>query len=139
MQHGTQRRALAFGLFLPALATAAPEHVSPTFGGMAVLNMLLGLFCVVGLILGCAWFLKRLNIAPNMRNENLSVLALLNIGQKEKIALIKAGDKQILVGITLQNIRTLHVFDSPVVAESAVPKHDFAKKLHAMLERGEVR
>jgi Cu(I)/Ag(I) efflux system membrane fusion protein len=48
---------------------------------------------------------------------------------RERIALVDVGGKQILIGVTPQAIRTLHVFDEPVVAPDEPVSGDFARKL----------
>ena len=67
----------------------------------------------------------------------LSVLATLNLGHKEKIALIKVGQQQILVGVTAAQINTLHVLDEKLEikttamsnSQSKPDKKQFAAKL----------
>ena len=53
--------------------------------------------------------------------------------QLERIALVDVGGQQILLGITPSSIRTLHVFDEPVVEPGKPVPGDFAKRLQGMI------
>ena len=101
------------------------------------LQMFLGLFLVVGLIFGMAWFMRRLSGVNSVAAGNLKVLGGISVGQRERVVLIQAGDTQILVGVGPSQIRTLHVMDEPIssVAETASkPSNGFAEKLHAAIK-----
>ena len=101
------------------------------------LQMFLGLFLVVGLIFGMAWFMRRLSGINSVASGNLKVLGGISVGQRERVVLVQAGDTQLLVGVAPGQIRTLHVMDEPIssVAEtSSKPSNGFAEKLHAAIK-----
>ncbi|MES2662461.1 MAG: flagellar biosynthetic protein FliO [Pseudomonadota bacterium] len=63
-----------------------------------------------------SWFLKKkFSLKPNGKNI-IGLVSVMNMGNKEKIALLKVGSQNILVGITQQNIRTLYTY--PVEEET---------------------
>ncbi len=101
------------------------------------LQMFLGLFLVVGLIFGMAWFMRRLSGVNSVAAGNLKVLGGISVGQRERVVLVQAGDTQLLVGVAPGQIRTLHVMDEPIssVAETgSKTSNGFAEKLHAAIK-----
>jgi flagellar protein FliO/FliZ len=117
------RIALAFVLSLagaPAtLLAAAPMPVTDPIGPGSVLQLTLSLAAVVGAIFGLGWILRRLHGLPGSTHRALKVIATLPVGTRERIAIIQAGDTQVLIGLSPGRIQTLHVLDRPVGATSA--------------------
>lgn len=136
------RPVLAFGLLLASMPLLAEETAS---GGLAkgqggdslvsLLSLGAGLIAVIALIFGCAWLVKRMNGLTGINSQAMRIVSVLSVGARERIVLIEVGGTQILVGITPSAIRTLHVFDEPVVTESGRIEGDFAKRLQAMIGR----
>jgi len=101
------------------------------------LQMFFGLFIVVGLIFGMAWFMRRMGNMSGMAAGNLKVLGGISVGQRERVVLIQAGETQLLVGVAPGEIRTLHVLDKPIATSSDVNvkvSSGFAEKLHAAIK-----
>ena len=101
------------------------------------LQMFFGLFIIVALILGLAWFMRRMGNMNSMAAGNLKVLGGLSVGQRERIVLVQAGKTQLLVGVAPGEIRTLHVMDEPILtSEETTQKNPsgFAEKLHAAIK-----
>ena len=88
---------------------------------------------VVAVIYGCAWIIRRMNGMTGMNNNAIKVVSVMAIGARERIALIEVGGQQILLGITPSAIRTLHVFDEPVVEAGSAGSGDFARRLQGMI------
>lgn len=134
---------LAPWLFVPALTLAqdetvreAPERAGSQSDAVATLaTMGIGLLVVVALIFGCAWLIRRMNGLTGMNSGAMKVISVMALGARERIALIDVAGTQILVGITPSSIRTLHVFDEPVVAPGQAVNGDFAKKLQSLMGR----
>ncbi len=112
-------------LAMPAgAATSAPGL--PDFA--SVLN---GLVIVVLLILGCGWLVKRSGKFSQVMQADIRVLSRINIGQRERIALVEVGQVNILIGIAPGHIQTLHVFERPVRDnKSALAEQGFGQQLH---------
>lgn len=117
---------------------------SPKIGsGAHLLNVTLGLALIVGLILGISWFVKRFSQGAFAGNSHLKIIATMPLGTRERIALIDAGGKQLLIGVTPTNINTLHVFDVPVTRPAGgggddsgdINSSEFGRKLMAILQR----
>lgn len=100
------------------------------------LTLGLGLVVVVVLILLSGWLVRRVQGLGGVNSQSLKVVSVLSVGQKERVALIEVAEKQILIGITPQSVRTLHVFDEPVVISSQPSGGDFAQKLQQVMGRG---
>jgi flagellar protein FliO/FliZ len=131
--------ALALLMINPAVAQEAVEKAAPdspvrapdTLG--TIVSLGLGLVAVVAVIYGCAWIIRRMNGMTGMNNNAIKVVSVMAIGARERIALIEVGGQQILLGITPSAIRTLHVFDEPVVEAGSAGSSDFARRLQGMI------
>ena len=96
-----------------------------------------GLIVVLAVILFSGWIARRVQGLGGVNTQALKVVAVLSVGQKERVALVEVGGKQILIGVTPQSVRTLHVFDEPVVTGSqSAGSSDFARKLQQVMGRG---
>ncbi|WP_203300343.1 flagellar biosynthetic protein FliO [Marinobacter sediminum] len=112
-------------------AQEMPTRAPDTMGTMVSLG--LGLIAVIALIYGCAWIIRRMNGMTGMNNNAIKVVSVMALGARERLALIEVGGQQILLGITPSAIRTLHVFDEPVVDASNPPSGEFARRLQGMI------
>jgi flagellar protein FliO/FliZ len=84
---------------------------------------------VVLLIIGLGFFLKRLN--PNIGNNNdFKVIRSLPLGTKERLLIVEVDGKQLLLGVTPQNINYLHQLETPLEAQTSPV---FAKELSRFL------
>lgn len=107
------------------------------------LNVSLGLVFILLLIFFLAWFMRKIGYSNISGQGQLKLLATMNLGQKEKIALIQVGKQQLLVGVTANQINTLHVLDEPL--ETSEPQGtdigdtNFAKKLSDTLAKVKVK
>jgi flagellar protein FliO/FliZ len=119
--------------------TAAAVSAAATGTGSApdtlatMVTLGLGLLAVLALIFGCAWIVRRMGGMSGGNTRAIKVVSVMPMGTRERVALIEVGGKQILVGVTPQTIRTLHVFDEPVVSAGEPASGDFARKLQGMI------
>lgn len=114
--------------------TASRDSTADTMSTLVTLG--LGLLAVLALIFACAWVLRRMNGLTGMNNQSMKVVSVMALGARERIALIDVAGTQILVGITPTAIRTLHVFDEPVVSPGGkAPSGEFARRLHSLMGR----
>lgn len=139
---------LALGLtgLLPLLVMAQEAQQESGGDGMGVgapdtmttaLTLGAGLIVVLAVIVFSGWIARRVQGLGGVNTQALKVVAVLSVGQKERVALVEVGGKQILIGITPQSVRTLHVFDEPVVtASQPAGSGDFARKLQQVMGRG---
>lgn len=77
------------------------------------------LIVILLIIIGIAWLIKRSGFIIGGDNHLIRLLASIQVGQKERIALIQVGNEQILIGIAAGNVQKLHVMKEPVTAEKS--------------------
>lgn len=105
-------------------------------GAGEMLQMVMGLMFVIAIILGVAWFIRRMGTFQQMSHGALKILGGLSIGQRERVVLIQVGDKQLLVGVAPGQIRTLHVLDSAlkVNTNQKADNTSFSEKLQSVIQ-----
>lgn len=110
----------------------------PSLG--SALQVLFWLVVIVGLILLCAWILRRAGGMATGRGGVIRILTAISLGSRDRIALVEVGEKQILLGISPGRINTLHVFDEPVLDASSdqAPggrQSEFARRLQSTMQK----
>ena len=137
----------AFGLFLESrawmvvlltLATPARSQAdsAPELGsGTQLLSVLLSLALILLLIFALGWFLRRFSQGSVFGQKGMKVVASLPLGARERLVLVELGGQQILLGVTPQQVRTLHFFETPII-DSSQPSEpsDFRHKLQAFMQ-----
>jgi flagellar protein FliO/FliZ len=124
---------LSAGLFAaPVLAqreNTAPELFSAGYLAQVLGSLLLVVLCLFVVML----LLRRVNRFGQAGASPLRVLGSASVGTREKVVLLATGREQILLGVAPGNVRTLHVFETPVVdeSESAQGGGEFARVLRA--------
>lgn len=121
MLHGVQRvlgsALAALPLALPAVAAAAEQgNASLT---TPLIKLALGLVGVVAALLLFSRVLPRLNGLTATGHAKFRVLASLPVGQRERIVLMQAGQKQIVVGVAPGRVNALHVLDESLDVDAA--------------------
>jgi flagellar protein FliO/FliZ len=113
----------ALALF-PVRCGAADEGSVPIPDPLTGLGQILfGLVLVFGILAGCVWLLKRYS-SPVRGNGLLRVLGVTAVGPREKVVLLEVGEKILMLGVTPNNVRTLHVFghdELPIAPTPATP------------------
>jgi flagellar protein FliO/FliZ len=101
----------------------------------------LSLLVVLALIFALAALLKRVQRVKSGGTANLRVHGGLQVGPKERVLMIEAGGKHLLIGVAAGSVSTLHVFDQApqpgeTVTDSAPPLAGaFAEALKRALGR----
>lgn len=132
-------------LMTAATSAAAGEQGAATLGMSAAAEMLLWLLVVVGFILVCAWAFRRVSGGVLAAAGVIKVRSVISVGNRERVALLEVGDRQILVGLCPGQISTLHVFDEPVLPpldiseQKAAGASDFAAKLQSLINKDGAR
>jgi len=126
-------------------ASSAGEQGASVMSFGAMMEMLLWLGVVIGLILLCAWGLRRFSGGVMAPTGIIKVRSVISVGNRERVALLEVGDQQLLIGVCPSQINTLHVFDSPVVPLSKAGENgkrissEFATKLQGLLNKEQVK
>ena len=113
-----------------------PGHAVPSAGGSTLLSVMMALVAVVVMIFLTAWLIKRFTGLSPINNRQIKVVASLPVGARERLVLVEVGGQQMLLGVTPQQINTLHRFEEPVVVPDKPGQMDFAQRLQAMLSKG---
>ncbi len=121
----------------PRNAPMVLPRATPAVTGSDWLQMLAGLALVMTLIIGCAWLARRMSGAGAFGNRHLKVLSSLSLGARERIALIEVGSEQVLVGVTPNSIRRLHVLENPVASDVPGRPTEFSRRIQELIKRGE--
>ena len=92
----------ALALLEPAYAADAPNF------GTALVKMLAALGLVLGLFALAIYFLKRTGVvtAGGQRGE-LQVERMISVGYRNRVAIVRAGERRLLVGITANSVNRL--------------------------------
>ncbi len=94
-----------------------PEVGKHVMANMDAGSMILSLLMVLVLIVICAFVLKRFNLTQHDGSQ-LKVLASLSLGTKERVVVVQVGKKQLLLGVTAQQITLLDNLAEPLAAQN---------------------
>ena len=98
---------------LPAAGTAADINV-----GGELSRVLLSLVAVVALIFAAGWMSRRLQARSRPGGRRIRCVEAMAVGARDRVLLIEADGKRLLVGVGPGGMRTLHVY------EGAAPMED---------------
>ena len=103
-------------------ASVGPAAAGQAVTGIEVVGQVtLSLMLVVAVLLVLAWAMRRLSQLQPQGASSLRVLEGLRLGARERILLVEAGDRRLLVGVSPGGLRTLLVFDEGTGREASVP------------------
>ena len=97
-----------------ASESVEPMSVFSTGAATAVGQTLFWLLVVIGLILLLAFLAKRVGGIQLQNAGAIKILSMMPVGNKERIALIHVGNKQLLIGIAPGRVNTLLVLEEPI-------------------------
>lgn len=103
-----------------------------------LLKLLLGLGLTLGLFVGFALLLKKLQAGTGTGPGLIRVLAAQPLGGKDKLWLVAVGEQQLLLGSSPGQVSCLHVLATPLTA----PANQAAPLFAAVLQhfsRGEAQ
>lgn len=103
-------------LILPmtALAERVEHSVPKAVNGVSsgdVLQWMLALLLVLVIFGLLVWLLRKTGSLSLINNRQLAVVAGLSLGMREKLVLVKVGEKQLLLGVTAGRIDKLLELD----------------------------
>ncbi|MFT5755329.1 MAG: flagellar protein FliO/FliZ [Alteromonadaceae bacterium] len=105
------------------------KHVTAT---TASSTMIISLLMVVGLIVACAMVLKKFQVTQQ-NVSGLKIVTSLSLGTKERIVVVQVADKQLLLGVTAQQITVLDHLEKPLDLGKNVPT-DLGKSFTSLLK-----
>ncbi len=123
-----------FASLVNAANTAAETLTKSAVTSNTLIETLLGLGLVVALILGLAWLIKRTGKFQSSSNGAIKIVAGLSLGTREKALLLDVEGEKILVGVTPNNINTLHILGKSNDAQHQQDKYaQFDQQLQTIL------
>lgn len=96
-----------------ANAFAAPAQISAPSAGFGVMRMVLALLLVLAAVYAAAALLRRLRVLGPAGTAELQVISQVALGARERAVLLRAGGRQIVVGVAPGNVRLLWALDEP--------------------------
>lgn len=95
----------ATGLLLTSntLQAATQEPVQ----SLQFIKMLLGLLFVIGIIAALAWAYRRFGNLSYLANHQIRLESVLTLGNKEKLVIVRTGQRRLLLGVTASQINAL--------------------------------
>ncbi|WP_243039300.1 flagellar biosynthetic protein FliO [Dyella sedimenti] len=104
------------------LALALPVAAAPEINvGGELVRVLLSLLGIVVLIFAAGWLSRRLQARSLPGGRRLRCVESMAVGARDRLLLIDADGKRLLVGVGQGGIRTLHVYDGAAPASEPAP------------------
>jgi len=97
-----------------------------------LIRVVLSLGAIVALIFAAGWLTRRLQSRQFVGGRRLRCVESMSISARERVLLIEADGKRLLVGVGAGGVRTLHVYEGTVPVETApvpAPVPPFAELL----------
>jgi flagellar protein FliO/FliZ len=110
-----KRHCLILSLF------AMPLYAVENNATAGLLQWLFSSLLVLGIIIALAWGLKKSRLVPQMGRPDFKVLFTLPVGYKEKLMVVQAGEQQLLLGVTAQQISFLTEINPPIAITTPAP------------------
>ena len=103
-------------LFLSFASMPAVAKVTP-LTEMSVLEVLGPLVLVIILIFVLAWLVKKINPTQGGCGKDITILSSIPVLGNARLCLIRVGAKDILVGVTSQQVTHIQTFSKPVIGQ----------------------
>ncbi len=100
---------------------AAPIAAPDINVGGELVRVVLSLLGIIALILVAGWLSRRLQHRSGGAGRRIRCVETFALGTRERLLLLDADGKRLLIGIGAGGMRTLHVYDdAPAEADAAV-------------------
>lgn len=103
------------------IALALPVAAQDINVGGELLRVLVSLAGIVALIFVAGWFSRRLQARTSPGGRRLRCVETMAVGARDRLLLIDADGKRLLVGVGQGGMRTLHVYDGAAPEDTPVP------------------
>ena len=108
---------------------ASPLSVS------SLAQLTLSLLLIVALIVAISWVLKRFRLAGPRGRGEIAVLDQLTIGPRERVLLVRVGDRQVLIGVGAAGMIGLTPLETPIDVSASADAPLFADRLREFIKR----
>ena len=136
------RQIIYLSLLFPLQAFSVEEKAlqsiktDPMSGGYLI-QLIMGLVVVIICIVALSWLAKRMQRLQSSSDGSLKVIDGINMSARERVVLLQAGSKQILLGVAPGRVSKLHVFDETIVDsnDDSISENtgSFSEKLSAII------
>ncbi|MGZ8164947.1 MAG: flagellar biosynthetic protein FliO [Methylobacter sp.] len=121
----------------PGVEVAKPAVRAVSSGDMISWSM--GLLIVLSIFFLCVWGVRKLTGVTVNGAEKMRIVGGLSLGMREKIILLQAGKKQLILGVTPGRIQTLHILEGDECLLKEEPltlgrETGFAQKLRQVMK-----
>ena len=96
--------------FMSTVSQALPAESPNLISHNELMRVITGLLCVLLLIVCLSWIVKRLNVVKLSSSNGFQSIASMSLGPKEKIMLLKVGERYLLMGVGASTVSILHDF-----------------------------
>jgi flagellar protein FliO/FliZ len=95
-----------------ALMLAVAPVSPPEFNASAeLLRVILSLVGIIALIVVVGWLTRRMQRRPGTGGRRIRCVETFAVGARERLVLLEADGKRLLIGMGPGGMRTLHVYD----------------------------
>ncbi|RAN74760.1 flagellar biosynthesis protein FliO [Bacillus sp. SRB_336] len=95
-----------------ALTLAAAPAATPEFNAAGELvRVVLSLLGIIGLILAAGWLTRRMQRRPGAAGRRIRCVESFAVGARDRLLLLDADGKRLLIGMGPGGMCTLHVYD----------------------------
>jgi flagellar protein FliO/FliZ len=125
-----------------AFMLAAAPAVTPEFNAAGELvRVVFSLVGIIGLILAAGWMTRRMQRRPGAAGRRIRCVETFAVGARDRLLLLDADGKRLLIGMSPGGMRTLHVYDGasvelPVVDQPTAASIPAFGELLARWKRG---
>ena len=110
-----------------ALMLAAAPAATPEFNAAGELvRVVLSLVGIIGLILAAGWLTRRMQRRHGVAGRRIRCVETFAMGARDRLLLLDADGKRLLIGMGPGGMRTLHVFDGVQAEPAAIEQPDAA-------------
>lgn len=124
-------RLLPLALLLPLLAQAQQQTAAPAPQGPSLFPLVLALVLVLALIPAAVWLLKRMGAGTGTSAAGLRVVAQLPLGNRERLVVVEAGERWLLLGVTAASINRVGTLPKGALPVAPAVAANFASLLNA--------
>ncbi len=117
---------LGFFFLTSSVVMADSSYRTPS---SAIFSVFLSLVVVIGVIFFCAWMVKRINGFQVKHVGHIQLISSLMLGTKQKLIIVQVGKKQVLLGVTANNISSLMELDEVIAQEDMNKKEPLFKQI----------
>lgn len=102
--------------------------------GLALLGQVtLVLILIIGIILLCAWFFRKLNGTSLGHSKLLNVVGSVAVGQRERVVIVEINDTWLVLGVAAGHVTKLH--EMPAQERPEPQLNSFAARLQQALNK----